>query len=82
MNTYKFVDFYSITHDRRGQYLKNRALCFVKISYFIGDTMNDKSNKLSDTVNVTMHTLTFSDKTVSYAKVKRNTAFTIESGAV
>ena len=37
--------------------------------------MNDKSNKLSDTVNVTMHTLTFSDKTVSYAKVKRNTAF-------
>ena len=37
--------------------------------------MDDKSNKLSDTVNVTMHTLTFSDKPVSYAKVKRNTAF-------
>ncbi len=37
--------------------------------------MDDKSNKLSDTVNVTMHTLTVSDKTVSYAKVKRNTAF-------
>ena len=37
--------------------------------------MNDKSNKLSDTVNVTMHTLTFSEKPVSYAKVKRNTAF-------
>ncbi|MBR0098990.1 MAG: DUF4469 domain-containing protein [Treponema sp.] len=37
--------------------------------------MNDKSNKLSDTVNVTMHTLTLSDKPVSYAKVKRNTAF-------
>lgn len=37
--------------------------------------MNDKVNELSDTVNVTMHTLTFSDKPVSYAKVKRNTAF-------
>ena len=37
--------------------------------------MNDKTNKLSDTVNVTMHTLTLSDKTVSYARVKRNTAF-------
>ncbi len=37
--------------------------------------MNDKTNKLSDTVNVTMHTLTLSDKAVSYAKVKRNTAF-------
>lgn len=37
--------------------------------------MNDKSNKLSDTVNVTMHTLTISDKNVSFAKVKRNTAF-------
>ncbi|MBP3742541.1 MAG: DUF4469 domain-containing protein [Treponema sp.] len=37
--------------------------------------MNDKVNNLSDTVNVTMHTLTLSDKPVSYAKVKRNTAF-------
>lgn len=37
--------------------------------------MNDKINELSDTVNVTMHTLTLSDKPVSYAKVKRNTAF-------
>ena len=37
--------------------------------------MDDKSNKLSDTVNVTMHTLTFADKPVAYAKVKRNTAF-------
>ena len=37
--------------------------------------MNDKSNKLSDTVNVTMHTLTLSDKSVSFARVKRNTAF-------
>ena len=37
--------------------------------------MNDKSNKLSDTVNVTMHTLAFSDKPVAFAKVKRNTAF-------
>lgn len=42
---------------------------------FTGDTMDDKSNKLSDTVNVTMHTLTLSDKSVSFAKVKRNTAF-------
>ncbi|WP_296706338.1 DUF4469 domain-containing protein [Treponema sp. UBA7570] len=37
--------------------------------------MDDKSNKLSDTVNVTMHTLTVLDKNVSFAKVKRNTAF-------
>ncbi len=37
--------------------------------------MNDKVNKLSDTVNVTMHTLTLTDKPVSYAKVKRNTAY-------
>ncbi len=37
--------------------------------------MNDKINELSDTVNVTMHTLTLLDKPVSYAKVKRNTAF-------
>lgn len=37
--------------------------------------MNDKFNNLSDTVNVTMHTLTVLDKPVSYAKVKRNTAF-------
>ena len=37
--------------------------------------MDDKVNELSDTVNVTMHTLTFSDKPISYAKVTRNTAF-------
>lgn len=37
--------------------------------------MNDKVNELSDTVNVTMHTLTLLDKSISYAKVKRNTAF-------
>lgn len=37
--------------------------------------MNDKKNNLTDTVNVTMHSFTLSDKNVSFAKVKRNTAF-------
>lgn len=37
--------------------------------------MNDKLNDLTDTVNVTMHTLTVSDRLVSYAKVQRNTAY-------
>lgn len=37
--------------------------------------MDDKSSKLTDTVNVTMHTVTVSDKSVSFAKVKRSTAF-------
>lgn len=39
--------------------------------------MNDKKNALTDKVNVTMHTVTpsISSKTVSYAKVKRNTAY-------
>lgn len=37
--------------------------------------MNDKTNKLSDTVNVTMHSLSLSEKDISYAKVQRNTAY-------
>lgn len=37
--------------------------------------MNDKSNLLTDKVNVTMHTLSLSEKDISYAKVQRNTAY-------
>ena len=40
-----------------------------------GITMNDKSNKMTDTVNVTMHSLSQFDKDVSYARVQRNTAY-------
>lgn len=37
--------------------------------------MNDKNNNLTDTVNVTIHSCTLSDKVCSYAKVQRNTAY-------
>lgn len=37
--------------------------------------MNDKSNLLTDKVNVTIHTLSLSEKDISYAKVQRNTAY-------
>ena len=37
--------------------------------------MNDKTNKLKDNVNVTMHKVTISDKDLSYAKVQRMTAY-------
>lgn len=39
--------------------------------------MNDKRNSLNDKVNVTMHSVSrlVSDKTFSYAKVQRNTAY-------
>lgn len=37
--------------------------------------MDDKSNKLSDNVNVTMHKGSFASKSFSYAKVQRNTAY-------
>ncbi len=40
-----------------------------------GDSMNDRINALSDTVNVTLHKTNFTDNHVSYAKVKRNTAY-------
>ena len=36
--------------------------------------MNDKNNNLTDTVNVMFHASSLTDKTVSYAKVQRNTA--------
>lgn len=37
--------------------------------------MNDRSSKLTKTVNVTMHSLALSEKDISYAKVQRNTAY-------
>lgn len=37
--------------------------------------MNDKTNELNKEVNVTMHTLSLSERDISYAKVKRNTAY-------
>ena len=37
--------------------------------------MNDKSNLLTDKVNVTIHTLSLSEKDISFAKVQRNTAY-------
>lgn len=37
--------------------------------------MNNKSNRLTEKVNVTMHTVSLNEKGVSYAKVKRNTAY-------
>ena len=37
--------------------------------------MNDRTNLLTDKVNVTMHAVSFSEKDISYAKVQRNTAY-------
>lgn len=37
--------------------------------------MNDKSSKLTDKVNVTMHSIPLTSKNISYAKVQRNTAY-------
>ena len=37
--------------------------------------MNDRTNKLNDTVNVSIHKAFIADKSFSYAKVQRNTAY-------
>lgn len=37
--------------------------------------MNDKTNELTDQVNVTIHATSLPGKSASYAKVKRNTAY-------
>lgn len=37
--------------------------------------MDNRTNMLSETVNVTMHTVSFNEKEISYAKVQRNTAY-------
>ena len=37
--------------------------------------MNDKSSRLTDNVNVTMHSVSIAEKNVSYARVQRNTAY-------
>ena len=37
--------------------------------------MNDRTSKMSDTVNVTMHSLSQFDKDISYARVQRNTVY-------
>lgn len=37
--------------------------------------MNDKTSKLTDKVNVTMHISSIADKAVSYARVQRSTGY-------
>ena len=37
--------------------------------------MRDRTSKMTDTVNVTMHSLSQFDKDISYARVQRNTAY-------